>query len=139
MRPLSLIAHQATRAVAKKRGGFMAALQLDWAQAAGAEVAAVTQPKSLRAGVLTIAVDSAHALALQHAEPALIDRLNAFFGGASVKRVAWRQTRIAPPARPSAAAAAPMRAPVAPPDLAAVEDDELKAALAGFHEAITRA
>lgn len=139
MRPLSRFTDPIARKAAQKRGGPIATLQLDWALAAGVEIAGFTRPESLRAGVLTLAVESGRALEAQHLLASLRDRLNAHLGRGAVSRIKLRQTGplgvVARPTRPP-------RRPAPPPDpaedvaLDGVEDERLRAALRSFGAAL---
>ncbi|MGB7404607.1 MAG: DciA family protein, partial [Pacificimonas sp.] len=69
----------------------------------GPELAGQASPETLRfpqgkraGATLTLTVASAHALAIQHREPAIIERVNRHFGYAAVARVALRQGRPVP-------------------------------------------
>lgn len=108
-----------------------------WDEIVGPRYAAVTAPESIRfphgkrsEGVLSLTVEGAHAAVLQHVLPAIVERVNRFFGYPAIARVAMRQGRVARPEE-RATPAAPL-APV-PADLGdslrEVADPELRAVL----------
>ena len=79
------------------------------------------------------------ALEIQHTSDVILERVNRFFGWNAVGRIALRQAPLTrkPPARamngPDAASIAKVAA-----DLGAVEDDDLRAALARLGASIKR-
>jgi len=131
-----------------KRGLGEAHLLSDWASVVGTELAAETLPVKLafppgerRNGTLRLRVTSAAALAVQHREPQIIERINGFLGYPAVQRLALVQGPLPgdAPARP-----APPR-PLTPEEarrldgrLAQVPDSGLKSALHRLGAAIAR-
>ena len=87
-------------------------------------------------GTLTLQVEPAWALELQHFAPQLIERINASLGYRAVARLALRQapTRVWEPQKPTAAPAAEEQraAPVDDDRLGAIGDEALRDALAGL-------
>ncbi|HTS92771.1 MAG TPA: DciA family protein [Stellaceae bacterium] len=92
-----------------KRGLGEAHLLSDWASVVGPELAAETVPVKLafppgerRNGTLRLRVTSAAALAVQHREPQILERINGFLGYPAVRRLALLQGPLpsAAPARP---------------------------------------
>lgn len=84
------------------RAGFSdPALVLRWAEIAGAAVARVAAPVSLkedRAGAtLTLRSEPAAAVFLQHETRALIERLNAFLGRGRIRRIRFVPGPVASP------------------------------------------
>jgi len=70
----------------------------------GARYAEVSAPESIRFptgkksdGTLTLSVMGAHAPMMQHVAPAIMERVNQFFGYAAVARIVIRQGAIAAP------------------------------------------
>ena len=120
-----------------RRFGFVqSAVVSRWPEIVGTRYAAVSTPESIRfprgeksGGVLTLAVEGAHATMMQHIAPTLIERVNRFFGYTAVARLLIRQGAVRP--RP----VAPKRAPPPPPagelgdSLRAIGDPELRAVL----------
>ena len=82
-----------------RRFGFVqSAIVSRWREIVGARYAAVSSPESIRfpagrksRGVLTLVVEGAHAPMMQHVAPAIVERVNLFFGYPAVERVAFRQ------------------------------------------------
>lgn len=123
--------------VAFRKFGFVQSSVVSrWREIVGERYAAISTPESIRfprnsrdGGVLHLSVAAAHAPMLQHAAPAIIDRVNRFFGYAAVGRMTIRQDHGLAPRR---AASVPVvkEVPVALGDsLRAIADPELKAVL----------
>jgi hypothetical protein len=99
-----------------RRFGFVqSSIVSRWREIVGARYAAVSSPESIRFphgkkrnGVLTLVVEGAHAPMMQHVAPAIVERVNAFFGYPAVERVAFRQGIV------QAARASSRRAPFGP-------------------------
>ena len=104
-------------AAAFKRFGFVqSAIVSRWAEIVGARYAEVSAPESIRFptgkksdGTLTLSVMGAHAPMMQHVAPAIMERVNQFFGYTAVARIVIRQGAIA---APRARAAPPALRPV---------------------------
>jgi len=69
-----------------------------WPEIVGERYAKVSCPESIKfpmgrkaAGVLTLVVDGAHAPLIQHLTPMIVERVNRFFGYASIDRIVFRQ------------------------------------------------
>ncbi len=97
-----------------RRFGFVqSSIVSRWKEIVGARYAAVSAPESIRfpvgrksSGTLTLVVEGAHAPMMQHVTPAIMERVNQFFGYEAVARVSIRQglvqvekrkSRLAPP------------------------------------------
>jgi hypothetical protein len=131
-------------AAAFKRFGFVqSAVVSRWGEIVGQRYAEVSGPESIRFpagkksdGTLTLAVTGAHAPMMQHVAPAIIERVNQFFGYAAVARVVIRQGAM--PA-PKPRAAPPSIRPV-PADLGDslrnIADPELRECLAALAGAV---
>jgi hypothetical protein len=121
-----------------------------WAEIAGAEVAAHSEPMKIQwprpvegqpqePATLVLRVAGPVALEIQHASDVILERVNRFLGWNAVGRLAIRQAplsrkaarRAAPP--PSAARVADVES-----TLSSVEDRELRAALARLGASIKR-
>jgi hypothetical protein len=101
-RPLGAILPRLTRPAFKRRSPAGAQLMADWPAVIGPALAAVSQPKRLSAGTLTLACSGPIAMELTHLAPELIARINAHLGGAQVERLRFvqeAQRRTLPPAR----------------------------------------
>lgn len=133
-------------AVLGKRGFAEAQLVAQWPAIIGEALAAGVSPDKLsfargvrRDGTLHLRVASGLALEVQHREPVLLERINAFFGYRAVARLALKQ---GPPAH-APKASPPTRRPLKGEErqlldqrLAAIEDPELKSALLRLGEAV---
>ena len=130
-----------------RRFGFVqSSVVTRWPEIVGPRYAEVSAPESIRfpagkraEGVLTLMVDGAHAPMLQHVAPAIMERVNRFFGYPAVARVTIRQgaiTRVTP--RRTTPAVRP--APVELGDsLRSIADPELRACLEGLAGALAAA
>lgn len=131
-----------TRASLGRRGFADAAMIAQWPAVIGEALARRTAPVRIAfppgrrdGGTLHLRAESgAMALELQHLEPVLIERVNAFFGYRAVIRMAITQGPLPrlPGRRP-----APRPAPLVDPatveaELGGIEDPELRRALAGL-------
>jgi hypothetical protein len=103
-----------------RRFGFVqSSIVSRWREIVGPRYAAVSSPESIRfpvgkksRGVLTLVVEGAHAPMMQHVAPAIVERVNAFFGYPAVERVSFRQG-IVQAARAKARQAPPSLRPLA--------------------------
>lgn len=128
-----------------KRGFAEAQLVAQWPAIIGESLAAGASPDRLsfprgerRDGTLHLRVAPGLALEVQHREPVLIERINAFFGYRAVARLALTQGPPAQPALPP-----PRPRPLKAEErqsldqrLQAIEDAGLKAALQRLGEAV---
>jgi len=86
-----------------RRFGFVqSAIVSRWGEIVGLRYAEVSAPESIRFptgkksdGTLTLTVTGAHAPMMQHVAPAIMERVNQFFGYAAVSRVVIRQGAMA--------------------------------------------
>lgn len=106
-RSLAQLVPRLTRAAIGKHGFSEAGLLADWPAIAGEEIAAHAQPERLEfprgermGGTLHLRVAGAWALALQHLEPQLVERINAALGYCAVARLKLRQGPLHPPPAP---------------------------------------
>ena len=127
-----------------RRFGFVQSSVVSrWGEIVGARYAEVSAPESIRFphgkrsdGVLTLTVDSAHAPMLQHVAPAIIERVNRFFGYAAVARLALKQGNMPPPApRKAPPGLKPVPAELGD-SLRAIVDPELRACLSALAGAV---
>ena len=120
------------RAAFRRFGFVQSSVVSRWREIVGDRYAGVSAPESLRfpqgrrgEGVLTLVVDGAHAVMMQHVTPAIIERVNRFFGYPAVARIAFRQgavegSRKAPPSlRPVPAELGDSLRTIADPELRA--------------------
>jgi hypothetical protein len=126
--------------VARHGGGILARLKSDWPAIVGPELAASTWPEALaRGGTLKLHVASAKGLEVQHRAPALIERINLFFGRDAVTRLTLVQgpLPLPPPApRPATRPLAVSEAAALDRQLGDVADPELREALARLGRAV---
>jgi len=131
-------------AAAFKRFGFVqSAIVSRWGEIVGARYAEVSAPESIRFptgkksdGTLTLAVTGAHAPMMQHVAPAIIERVNIFFGYAAIAKVVIRQGAMVPP-KPRAAPPSLRPVPAELGDsLRNITDPELHAVLTALAGAV---
>jgi hypothetical protein len=128
------------RAAFRRFGFVQSSIVSRWREIVGARYAGVSAPESLRFpqgrrgdGVLTLVVDGAHATMIQHVTPAIIERVNRFFGYPAVARLVIRQGKVAPRATPQAPSPSLRPIPAELGDsLRAIVDPELRATLEGL-------
>jgi hypothetical protein len=146
MRAIAANVPKIAGAVLGKRGFAEAQLVAQWPAIIGEALAAGVSPDKLsfgrgerREGTLHLRVAAGLALEVQHREPVLLERINAFFGYHAVARLALKQ---GPSTRP-AERQPPRRRPLAGAErqlldqrLTAISDPELKSALARLGEAV---
>jgi len=117
-RAVSALLPALVRPAFRKRSPSTAQLLLDWREVVGPAIAAVTTPRKLFSGTLTIVASGPIAMELQHLSDALIERINTHLGRVAVTRLRFMQdvaTAYAPlPPPPRRAADAAARAAVAP-------------------------
>ena len=131
------------RVAFRKFGFVQSSVVSRWPEIVGARYADVSTPESIRVppgrraeGVLTLVVDGAHAPMMQHVAPAIVERVNRFFGYTAVARLAIRQGAAPKPA-PRRAPPSLKPVPVELGDsLRAIGDPELRACLAALGGAL---
>jgi hypothetical protein len=149
-KPLSLLLSDVFSDAYAKQGFAARELVTRWAEIAGADVAAHSEPLRMQwprpvegqpqePATLVLKVEGPMALEIQHKSDLILQRVNRFFGWSAVGRLALRQAPLSRRDRPK---------PLAPPDpkavkeiadsLGAVEDEQLRAALARLGAAIKR-
>ena len=99
-RAVGALLPQITRPAFRRRAPATAQLLLDWASIVGPALAAVTLPRRLSAGTLTIACAGPVALELQHLAGEVISRINLHAGTALVTRLRFTQDAGRPHATP---------------------------------------
>jgi hypothetical protein len=149
-KPLSLLLSDVFKDAYAKQGFAARELVTRWAEIAGRDVAEHSEPLRLQwprpvegqpqePATLILRVEGPMALEIQHKSAVILERVNRFLGWSAVGRLALRQAPLSRRDRPVA---------LRPPDpqaveevaqtLSAVEDDELRAALARLGAAIKR-
>jgi hypothetical protein len=149
-KPLSVLLSDVFSDAYARQGFAARELVTRWAEIAGKEIAAHSEPLRMQwprpvegqpqePATLVLRVEGPMALEIQHSSDVILERVNRFFGWHAVGRLALRQAPLSRRDRP---------APPAPPDpksvetvartLSAVEDDALRAALARLGASIKR-
>lgn len=146
MRALAADVPQVVKPALGKRGFSEGQLVAQWADIVGADLARRMMPEKLtfppgerRDGTLRLRVAPGFALEVQHREPQILERLNAFFGYRALARLALIQGPL-----PTEPAAAPRRRrDLAPSERAAltrrladITDSDLRDALTRLGEAV---
>ncbi|WP_050627220.1 DUF721 domain-containing protein [Bradyrhizobium viridifuturi] len=149
-KPLSILLNDVFKDAYAKQGFAARELVTRWTEIAGERIAPYCEPMKIQwprpvegqpqePATLVLRVEGPMALEIQHSSDVILERVNRFFGWHAVGRLTIRQaplSRRGRPARPR------------PPDpktvareaanLAAVEDDDLRAALARLGASIKR-
>ena len=149
-KPLSVLLNDVFSDAYAKQGFAARELVTRWAEIAGREIAAHSEPLKMQwprpvegqpqePATLVLRVEGPMALEIQHSSDVILERVNRFFGWHAVGRLALRQAPLSRRERPKR---------VSPPDakavadvaksLSSVEDEELRAALARLGAAIKR-
>ncbi len=137
-RPVSDMLPDVGRAAFRRFGFVQSSVVSRWREIVGERYASVSSPESIRfppgkrsEGVLTLVVEGAHAPTMQHVAPAIVERVNRFFGYQAVARVQFKQG-VVQLSRAKARAAPPSLRPI-PADLGdslrEIADPELRAVL----------
>ncbi|RAU23065.1 DUF721 domain-containing protein [Paramagnetospirillum kuznetsovii] len=135
-----------TRPVFGKHGFAGGALVVDWPAIVGSVVASHTlpirvkfPPKDRAEGSLVVKVDSgAYALEVQHLEPLILERINGYFGWKAVARLKLVQGPLpTPPKKAVKTVVAAQPSPGLAAKLDAVEDPDLREALARLGRRLT--
>jgi hypothetical protein len=142
-KPLSVLLSDVFSDAYAKQGFAARELVTRWADIAGAEVAAHSEPLKMQwprpvegqpqePATLVLRVEGPMALEIQHSSDVILQRVNRFFGWSAVGRLALRQAPLSRRNRPAPPSRAPDPKSVAKvaETLSAVEDEELRAALA---------
>ena len=148
-KPLSVLLGDVFSDAYAKQGFAARELVTRWAEIAGPEVAAHSEPLKIQwprpvegqsePATLVLRVEGPMALEIQHASDVILQRVNRFFGWSAVGRLALRQAPLSRRDRPQTSRA-PGAAEVAElqKTLTSVEDEELRAALARLGASIKR-
>jgi hypothetical protein len=149
-KPLSVLLRDVFTDAYAKQGFASRELVTRWAEIAGPEVAAHSEPMKIQwprpvdgqpqePATLVLRVEGPVALEIQHASDVILQRVNRFFGWSAVGRLALRQAPLSrkksrKPAKPPAAADVAKLAET----MRAIEDDDLRNALARLGASIKR-
>ena len=149
-KPLSLLLSDVFSDAYAKQGFAARELVTRWAEIAGPEVAAHSEPLKIQwprpvegqpqePATLVLRVEGPMALEIQHASNVVLQRVNRFFGWSAVGRLALRQAPLSRRDRsPTSRAPDPDAVAKVAKSLSAVEDEELRAALARLGASIKR-
>ncbi|WOH83584.1 DciA family protein [Bradyrhizobium sp. BEA-2-5] len=149
-KPLSILLDDVFAEAYAKQGFAARELVTRWAQIAGPEIAAHAEPLKMQwprpvegqpqePATLVLRVEGPMALEIQHSADVILERVNRFFGWNAVGSLTIRQaplSRRSRPVRPRPPDAKTVAREAA--NLAAVEDDDLRAALARLGASIKR-
>jgi hypothetical protein len=149
-KPLSVLLGQVFSDAYAKQGFASRELVTRWAEIAGSEVAAHSQPLKIQwprpvegqaqePATLVLRVEGPMALEIQHASDVILQRVNRFLGWNAVGRLALRQAPLSrgAPRKVLKALDAASVARIAA-TLSGVEDEDLRAALARLGASIKR-
>jgi hypothetical protein len=149
-KPLSVLLSDVFSDAYAKQGFAARELVTRWAEIAGSEVAAHSEPLKIQGprpvegqpqepATLVLRVEGPMALEIQHASDVILQRVNRFFGWSAVGRLTLRQAQLSRRDRPAAATAPdPDAVAKVAKTLSSVEDEELRAALARLGASIKR-
>ena len=144
------LAQRLTSGLAKGRSASIARLRAEWSAVVGADLARICRPEALTASrgarsskgagkILRLRVPGAAALEIQHMAGQIVERVNGYFGHRMIDDIRLVQGAIstAPAAAPRPAPDARKMAEMTERTAAAVEDPELRAALARLGARVT--
>jgi hypothetical protein len=142
-RPLGALLPAVTRAAYRTRPPATAQVMADWPVIVGPALAAVTAPRRLAAGTLTVGCAGPVAMELQHLAPQLIARINTHVGSTVVSRLRLQQDGGAAsgPALPPRRDAKPTEAAIRAAEraVAGLPDGPLRDALASLGRTVLTA
>jgi hypothetical protein len=149
-KPLSVLLSDVFSDAYAKQGFAARELVTRWAEIAGPEIARHSEPLKIQwprpvegqpqePATLVLRVEGPAALEIQHASDAVLQRVNRFFGWSAVGKLALRQAPLSRREKPGAPRAPDARAVAQVAEtLTAIEDEELRAALARLGASIKR-
>ena len=131
-RPIGALLPRVTRPAFRQRSAAVAQIMSDWGEIVGPALAAVSSPRRVSAGTLTLACSGPIALELQHLAVQLAERINAHLGRVVVQRLRFVQETPAS----SHEAPLPRTRASKPVEVPGVADGPLRDALAALGAAI---
>jgi len=148
-KPLSVLLSDVFSDAYAKQGFAARELVTRWADIAGAEIAAHSEPLKMQwprpvegqpqePATLILRVEGPMALEIQHSSDVILQRVNRFFGWSAVGRLALRQAPLSRRSRPPNRAPDPKAVAKVAETLTAIKDEELRDALARLGAAIKR-
>ncbi len=137
-RPVGALMPRLTRAAFRRRAPATAQVLADWSAIVGPAIAAVTTPRRLAAGTLTIACAGPIAMELQHLAGEVMARINAHLGSQVVTALRFVQTPELAAAALPARRHRPTRrsSPRSRPRVGGLPEGELRGALASLGRAM---
>jgi hypothetical protein len=96
-RPVGALMTRVTRPAFRRRAPTTAQVLADWSDIVGPAIAAVTTPRRLTNGALTIACSGPIAMELQHMAAEVMARINTHLGKQVVTALRFTQTLEVPP------------------------------------------
>jgi hypothetical protein len=149
-KPLSVLLSDVFSDAYAKQGFAARELVTRWGEIAGPEIAAHSEPLKIQwprpvegqqqePATLVLRVEGPTALEIQHASDVILQRVNRYFGWSAVGRLALRQAPLSRRNQtPASRAPDPKSVAKVAETLSAVEDEELRAALARLGASIKR-
>lgn len=149
-KPLSVLLGDVFSEAYAKQGFAARELVIRWAEIAGSDIAKCSEPLKMQwprpvegqpqePATLVLRVEGPTALEIQHASDTILERVNRFFGWHAVGRLALRQAPLSRRNRPTAPRGLdPKAVAKVAESLSAVEDEQLRAALARLGASIKR-
>ena len=149
-KPLSLLLSDVFKDAYAKQGFAARELVTRWAEIAGRDVAAHSEPLKLQwprpvegqpqePATLILRVEGPMALEIQHKSDVILERVNRFLGWSAVGRLALRQAPLSRRERSSPPSPLdPQAVESVAKTLTSIEDDDLRTALAKLGAAIKR-
>jgi hypothetical protein len=136
-RPLGALVPKVARPAFRAMNAATAQVMADWDAIVGPMLAAVSAPRRLSAGTLTIACTGPVAMELQHYATELISRINTHLGTTTVRSLRFVQTTsIRAAAAPPPPPPPPWVAEAAEKAVAALPEGDLRDALAALGRAV---
>jgi hypothetical protein len=149
-KPLSVLLSDVFSDAYAKQGFAARELVTRWAEIAGPQIARCSEPLKIQwprpvegqpqePATLVLRVEGPMALEIQHSSDAILERVNRFFGWSAVGRLALRQAPLSRKERPEGPRGPDAKAIAKVAEsLSAVEDEELRTALARLGASIKR-
>ena len=149
-KPLSVLLGGVFTEAFAKQGFASRELVTRWAEIAGSEVAKFSEPLKIQwprpvegqnqvPATLILRVEGPMALEIQHSSDAILQRVNRFFGWNAVGKIALRQAPLSrPKVRKTVKPLDPAAVAKEAGELATIEDDALREALARLGASIKR-
>jgi hypothetical protein len=149
-KPLSVLLNDVFSDAYAKQGFAARELVTRWAEIAGSDIAKYSEPLKMQwprpvegqpqePATLVLRVEGPTALEIQHASDTILERVNRFFGWHAVGRLALRQAPLSRRNRPAMPRGPdPKTVAKVAESLSAVEDEQLRAALARLGASIKR-